>query len=123
MYVRRIGKGFGYEEEIPFVQARQCASINGFTVHAGRYVGAPEREKLAQLISYASRPPLATERLSESEDGELIYTMKKMRSDGTQAIKLSPDELLEKQTFAALVPPRSHLTLAWLPCLPLETSP
>ena len=78
-------------------------------MHAGRYVGAPEREKLAQLISYASRPPLATERLSESDDGELIYTLKKMWSDGTQAIKLSPEELLEK--LAALVPPpRSHLT-------------
>jgi hypothetical protein len=43
-----------------------------------------------------ARPPLATQRLSETRGDELIYTMKRVFSDGTSAILLSPEELLEK---------------------------
>ena len=33
--VTRIGAGFGYCEEIPLAQGKYCASMNGFSLHAG----------------------------------------------------------------------------------------
>ena len=104
--VRRVGSGFGYEEEVGLVVAAKCASANGFTVHAASHAGAHQRDKLSTLVSYGARPPLASARLTESGDGELHYLLKKVWKDGTQAVKLSGSELIEK--LAALVPPARH---------------
>jgi len=109
--VRRVGSGLGYDEEIGLVTATKCASANGFTVHAASHTGAAQRDKLSTLVSYGARPPLATDRLTESGDGELHYLLKKTWSDGTQAIKLSGPELLEK--LAALVPPAKTHTVRY----------
>jgi len=49
------------------------------------------------------RPSLSVERLSEREDGDLEYTLKKEWSDGTTKILLSPFELIEK--LSAIIPP------------------
>jgi len=107
--VRKIGSGFGYEEETPLVKGTQCASINGFNLHAKVGIGADARDRLLQLIKYVTRPPLSNERLAETENGDLTYALKTPWSDGTTAILLSPEELCEK--LAALVPPpNSHLT-------------
>jgi hypothetical protein len=95
--VRRIGKGFGYEQEIALVKGKRCATVNGFSVHANRYVGQQERQKLASLIAYAARPAFSHKYLSlqdpEKPDGDLIYKLKAPWSDGTQAILLTPGEL------------------------------
>jgi hypothetical protein len=32
--VRRVGSGFGYEQETPLVKGTQCATVNGFNLHA-----------------------------------------------------------------------------------------
>jgi hypothetical protein len=111
--VRRIGRGFGYEEEHGLVKGPQCASSNGFTVHANRYIGQQERKKLEDLIAYASRPAFSHKHLSlkdpDNPGGDLLYTLKKPWSDGTQAILLTQTELVEK--LAALIPPPYvHLT-------------
>jgi len=92
--VRRIGYGFGYDEEIGLVKGKQLASANGFTIHAGRYIGAQERKKLEALISYAARPAFSSERLSLKDPanptGDLVYKLKSPWSDGTvQAIDTS----------------------------------
>ena len=105
--VRRIGRGFGYMEEIPFAKGRRCYSINGFTIHANRFIGARERDKLEGLVSYVARGAFSHKRLSladpDDPDGELVYQLKTPWSDGTSAILLSRGELIEK--LVALVPP------------------
>ena len=56
---------------------------------------------------YALRPPLATERLQELEDGRLKYVLRHPWRDGTSAVVLEPLDLLAR--LAALVPsPRRH---------------
>jgi len=100
--VRRVGNGFGYHEEVGLVTSAKCASANGFTVHAQTHCGAHQRDRLSALVSYGARPPLATARLTETETGDLLYKLKRAWSDGSTAILLSPQELLEK--ISALVP-------------------
>ena len=109
-YVRKIGKGFGYEEEVPLAKGVKCATINGFNLHAAVYVGPQQRDRLERLVSYVTRPPIAIDRLSVREDGDLVYTMKRRFADGTQAILLSPSELIEK-LCAMVPPPRAHQIL------------
>jgi len=109
--VRRIGSGFGYEGESPLIKGEKCATIHGFSLHAATHVGAGQRDRLAKLVRYMARPPVAGSRLkrSESSPGDLEYTLKQRWRDGTTAVLLSPMELMEK--LAALVPPgRMHLT-------------
>ena len=110
LYVRKIGKGFGFEEESPIVKGTKCATINGFNLHAASMVPALHRGRLEQLVAYMARPPLASDRLTVKENGDLIYQMKRKFADGTQAILLSPMELIEK--LCAMVPPsRAHQVL------------
>ncbi len=36
--VRRIEKGFGFEDETPYAKGKRCFSANSFTIHANRYI-------------------------------------------------------------------------------------
>jgi len=69
-----------------------------------------DRRRLEELVAYMARPPLATDRLSVNDDGDLVYTMKRVFSDGTRAVLLSPMELIEK-LCAMVPPPRAHQQL------------
>jgi hypothetical protein len=89
-FVRKIGKGFGLEEEAPFAKGKKCATINGFNLQAATFVGATDRRRLEELVAYMTRPPLATDRVSVNENGDLVYTMKRVFSDGTRAVLFSP---------------------------------
>jgi len=80
-----------------------CASVAGFSVHAGVCVPAHDRMRLERLARYAGRPPLATERLSILPDGRLLYRLKRRWRDGTTHVIYEPLELMER--LAALVPP------------------
>ena len=80
-----------------------CASVGGFSVHAGVCVPARDRMRLERLARYAGRPPLATERLSLLPDGRLLYRLKRRWRDGTTHVIYEPLELMER--LAALVPP------------------
>jgi hypothetical protein len=95
-----------------FVQATgpDCVAQDGFNLHAG--VGTPggprTRERLEQLCRYVARPALATERLSELEDGRVAYDLRRPWSHGTHRIVFEPLDFLAR--LAALVPPpRAHL--------------
>jgi len=111
--VRRIGKGFGFAEEIGLIKGKRLASANGFTLHANRFIGAQERKKLEDLISYAARGAFSHKRLSLKDptnpQGDLVYSLKTPWKDGTQAIILTQMELIEK-LVALIPPPYSHLT-------------
>ena len=80
-----------------------CASVAGYSIHAGVRVPAHDRVRLERLARYAGRPPLATERLSLLPDGRLLYRLKRRWRDGTTHVIFEPGELVEK--LAALVPP------------------
>jgi Putative transposase/Transposase zinc-binding domain len=106
--VRRIGAGFGVDGEAPTLTGPRCASVQGFSLHAGTQVPAHRRDQLERLIRYTARGAVSLERLAQDAHGDLVYTFTHPWSDGTTGIRLSPLELLEK--LAALVPlPRMHL--------------
>jgi hypothetical protein len=112
--VRRIGSGFGYEDESPTLSGPRCASVNGFSLHANTHIPAHRRDQWERLIHYTARGAVSLERLEQDAPGDLIYTFTKPWSDGTTGIKLSPVELLEK--LAALAPlPRVRLLLLLQP--------
>jgi hypothetical protein len=127
--VRRIGAGFGAEDEAPRLTGPRCASVHGFSVHANTAIPAHRRDQLEQLIRYTARGDVSLERLTQEASGDLLYTFTHPWSDGTTGIRLAPLELLEK--LAALVPlphvhlvryggclaPHSHLRRAILPTL------
>jgi hypothetical protein len=111
--VRRIGRGFGDEEETPSAKGKRCYSVNGFTIHANRYIGPQERGKLEELLAYGARGSFANDRLSlldsEKPDGDLVYSLKRPWSDGTEGVVMSPSEIIEK-IVALIPPPYVHLT-------------
>jgi hypothetical protein len=85
------------------------AEIHGFNLKADRVVKGHQRWKLARLVRYVARPPLATTRLTLCDDGKSVrYAMKRPWSDGTTEVLLSGVELIEKLA-AAVPPPRGHL--------------
>jgi hypothetical protein len=61
------------------------------------------------LCKYILRPPLANDRLSILDDGDVRLQFKKAWSDGTTSVQLDPLALIAR--LAALVPPsKRHLT-------------
>ncbi len=85
-----------------------CAEIEGFSLHAGAWVSARDREKLEKLCRYAARPAVAESRLVELADGRIGYALKKRWRDGTTAVVMTKAVLMER--LCALVPkPRKHL--------------
>src|SRR6266487_5049787 len=107
-HVRRIGSGFGDEDEAPRLTGPRCARVHGFSLHANTQIPAHRRDQLERLIRYTGRGAVSLERLQEDANGDLVSTFTHPWSDGTTGIRLAPVELLEK--LAALVPlPRVHL--------------
>ena len=86
----------------PFRNQRHTASLDGFSLHAGVRIHEHDREGLERLCRYAVRPPFALQRLSQGEDGQLVYRMKRPRG-GSLFLLLEPGELLAR--LATLVPP------------------
>jgi hypothetical protein len=71
-------------------------------------VSARDREKLEKLCRYAARPAVAESRLVELADGRNGYALKKWWRDGTTAVVMTKEVLMER--LCALVPkPRKHL--------------
>jgi transposase len=87
--VRRIGGSFGYEEEIPKNQGYGCASKNGFSIHAATSIKAHERDRLEQLLRYLGRGPVAHDKMSLDQHGNILYELKKS-FDGATHVLLSP---------------------------------
>ena len=104
--VRRIGSGFGYEEEIPKSQSYGCVSINGFSIHAATSIKAHERDRLEKLLRYLGRGPVSHERISLDENGNIHYELKSSY-DGATHVMFSPMEFIEKLT-SMIPPPYKH---------------
>ncbi len=88
---------------------RVVAESSGFSLHAGIAAKASQRDKLEHLARYVSRPPVATERLSLTEGGQVRCALKTPYRDGTTHVIFEPEDFIAR--LAALVPkPRAHLT-------------
>ena len=88
--------------------ANRCAATDGFSLHADVRVKADERDRLEKLLRYAARPAIALERLSETEDGKILYRLKQRFSDGTSHFLIDPLEFVEK-VIAIIPPARANL--------------
>ena len=107
-YVRRIGGGFGYQDEIPLAKGHLCYAMNGFSLHARTAVNTHARERLYQLIEYMARGPLSNERLEILPNGDVKLTLKTAWQNGVTHLVHTPSEFLER--LVAIIPPtRSHL--------------
>jgi len=106
--IARVGDGSDSRKAV-MKPGHCCASVEGFSVHAGVCVPGRDRIRLERLLRYAARPPISNERLSLLPDGRLRYKLKRRWSDGTKAVIYDPMELMER--LAALVPsPRFNIT-------------
>ena len=95
---RRTERVGGRERWLP----AKCAAYGGYNLHAGVVVGAKDRKGLERLCRYVNRPPLGEKRLTELADGRVRLELKTAWSDGTTALELTPEELVER--LVALVP-------------------
>jgi len=112
--VRRIGGSFGYEEEIPKSQGYGCASKNGFSIHAATAINAHERDRLEQLLRYLGRGPVAHDKVSLDQHGNILYELKKSY-DGATHVLFSPLEFIEK--LASIIPPPYRHQVNYYGCL------
>jgi len=88
----------------------ECAVIvDGFNVYAGDAIDGRDRKRIERMCRYLARPPIATERLTETGDGDdLRYELKKAWRDGTRFVTLDPYELIAR-ICAMVPPPRFHM--------------
>lgn len=87
-------------------KSTRCAEYRGFSLHANTV--ARDEKAARRLVSYVARPPIAHGKLTECENGDLLFEMKRTFSNGVKAIRFSPYELLEKLT-TLIAKPRAHL--------------
>ncbi|MBK9261998.1 MAG: transposase [Polyangiaceae bacterium] len=94
----------------PRVGKGACAVIvDGFNVYAGDAIDGRDRKRVERICRYLARPPIATERLTETGDGdELRYELKKAWKDGTRYVTLDPYGLMAR-ICAMVPPPRFHM--------------
>lgn len=87
----------------------RCANIDGYSLHADVSIAEDDREALERLCRYGLRAPFAMHRFSELPDGKIQYRLKRQWYDGSEALTLTPLELLAR--LASLIPPPySNLT-------------
>jgi putative transposase len=78
-----------------FVMGKLCAQVDGFNLQAAMRIGANDREGLERMARYLARPPIATDRLSQFDDGRLELRLKRSWRDGTAAFVFTPHEIIE----------------------------
>jgi hypothetical protein len=88
---------------------RRAAFLDGYSLHADRYVDANDREGLERLCRYGARSPIANSRLSLDPGGRVLLSLKRPLRDGRTELAFPPVEFLGR--LATLIPPPiAHLT-------------
>ncbi len=90
------------------VRGRLHVHYDGFDLHAQQRIHGNDRRQLERTLRYCLRGPLSEQRLSILDDGKVQVAVKKIWSDGTRALLLTPHEFLAR--VAALIP-RPHKNL------------
>ncbi len=108
--VRRCGASAELLALAPSGRGPCHARGNGFDLHAAVVVPPRDRARLERLCRYALRPPIATDRLHLTADGQVVLDLRHRWANGTTQLLFEPVELLER--LAALTPrPRINLLL------------
>jgi hypothetical protein len=86
------------------------ARWHGLDLHAGLVIPAGQRDRLERVCRYALRPPVTSERLALTANGEVHIALKQPWADGTTHVVFDAVEFLGR--LAVLVPrPRVNLIL------------
>jgi hypothetical protein len=97
-------------DERPVTKGALCGQSHGFNLQAATRVAANDKQGRERLCRYILRPPLANDRLSILDAGNVRLEFKRPWSDGTSSVELPPLALIAR--LAALVPsPRRHTVL------------
>jgi hypothetical protein len=97
-------------DERPVGKGALCGQSHGFNLQAATRVAANDKPGRERLCRYILRPPLANDRLSILDDGNVRLDFKRPWSNGTSSVQLAPLALIAR--LAALVPPpRRHTVL------------
>jgi len=105
--VARVGAA--RDEDATDVCAERChARWDGFDLDASHVVPAGARARLERLCRYVLRPPVVSERLQPSDDGQVLWQLARPWRDGTTHVPFDPCDFLGR--LAVLVPrPRVNL--------------
>ena len=94
------------ERRLGACHARQ----DGFDLRAAVRIPVGHRDRLERICRYTLRPPVATDRLRLTDDGQVLLELPRRWADGTTQLLFDPVELLER--LAAITPrPRINLVL------------
>jgi hypothetical protein len=96
------------------------AIVSGVNVHAAVRVHGNDRAQKERLCRYLGRPPIAEERLTRADDGQLRYELERAWKDGTRAVILSPLDLCAR--VCALIPRPGFHMIRYYGCLRSHSS-
>jgi hypothetical protein len=97
-------------DERPVGKGALCGQTHAFNLQAATRVAANDKQGRERLCRYILRPPLANDRLTILDDGNVRLDFKRPWSNGTSSVDLAPLALIAR--LAALVPPpRRHTVL------------
>jgi hypothetical protein len=85
---------------------RNCATLDGFSLHANTRVGPRARKQLEELCRYLLRPGVPAKRIALTDAGKVRITLKTPWRDGTTAVELKPHDFMVR--LAGLVPLPRH---------------
>jgi hypothetical protein len=86
----------------------RCCYDDGFSLHANVKILGHQRDGLEQLCRYVLRGPLAKDRISYDDSGQVRLQLKKPYSDGTTHLQFTPEQFI-KRVIALIPPPRQNL--------------
>lgn len=107
--IMRIGARSQWQAENADTETSAVTPMHGFSAHAGTRVAARDRKRLERLCRYAARGPIASERLSFTPDGNIVYRLRRRWQDGTSHLVFTPRQLIQR-LIALVPPPRFNLT-------------
>jgi hypothetical protein len=91
--------------------AGQAHAEGGLSIFAAPSLPEDERQGLARLTRYLTRPPIDPTALEPGPGGKIRYRLKKPFADGTTHVEFSSQELMEK--LVAMVPDGPSQRLAF----------
>ena len=100
-------------DERPLGKGALCGQSHGFNLQGATRVAANDKQGRERLCRYILRPPLANDRLSILDDGDVRLGLKRPGSDGTSSVQMPPLVLIAR--LAALVGARAPETCRPLP--------
>jgi hypothetical protein len=107
-------------EERPVGKGVLCGQSQGFNLQAATYVAANDKTGRERLCRYILRPPLANDRLSILDHGNVRLEFKRPWSDGTSSVEMPPLGLISR--LAALIPPPKRHTVRYFGVLSSHAS-